>query len=169
MRGNLQVGSFYTGSQVCCHSHSLSLPDCGTKADFKGSSVRDPITSASLDYMVSFPMGQTAEWLSLCDILPRHLQMLPSLHTCLKTIFSEKTTEFPNSQAEFFFPLSNLPCPNVCFRNLTARLAQRQVPPPGFPHGAAPAYDWLLESDNTLWDPAVYFCVGNRKKWKSGK
>jgi len=61
MRGHLQVRSFYTGSQVCCHSHSLPLPGCDIKADFKGSSVKDAITSASLDSTVSFPMGQTAE------------------------------------------------------------------------------------------------------------
>lgn len=65
-------------------------------------------------------------------------------------LLKKKPTDFTNSQTEVFFSLSNLLCPNVCFRSLAARLAQRQVPPPGFPHGVAPAYDWWVEFDNTL-------------------
>lgn len=116
MRGDLQVGSFYTGRQICCHSHSLPLPSCGTKADFKGSSVSDPITSDSLDWIFSFPVGLTAKSLRLCKILTCHLHVAFAPHSshdhlCKKTYWVSKQSNL------------GLPIPNIWFRNLRARLA----------------------------------------------
>lgn len=86
-----------------------SLPSCGTKADFKGSSVSNPITSDSLVWIVSFPMGQTAKWLRLCKILPCHLHVAFASHSFQDHLCKEKPTEFPSNQAEVFSSQPPLP------------------------------------------------------------